>query len=713
MAGRRLLPLTLRRVRGLPNPVPSPASAAPSPLPPPSACAAPANRTHTALSSGSPTTPPPTLSANEATAHGAHPAPTSPLAHPLSAFSQPLRFVHAAATFASSPHSPEGTVLPGSTTSAAAGDGWHEVTSTTRESTADGGVSDGQAEGGGARWTQARAPVWEERVYARGVRGYNNVLQHLAENNRAHVLRDVWADMGMDGVAPDRTSFHIATAAAMKAGRLHDVLFFFNHMKTRGIVPDVVMHNMVISACAICLHVDQAFKVAEGMRRAGMEFHQRTYTALLNAAANTGRITLAEAVVREMEAGGKQRTRLTLAALITAHANHHPLLPHFNHKVPALPPTQPPFPPTRCLLPLAASCHSLPPATRCLLPLAASCHSLPPATRRLLPLAASCHSLPPATRCLLPLASPSASLLALPNALPPRPPFPSPSLRHAIPFPLAFPPPSPFPQVLALLNDARALPSQEPPGQGEDVGGGEGGGVGGGEGGLGGEEEGDNGAARGEAAAMQGGTVQGGTLRHYMAALAAMQAFRDPQGAEWVMAAAREDGVTPSAHMHRQLIRVYGSAGQLQAARAVWEAFVASGGYPGRSLFLHMAEAAMAHATPESTAIALQYMEEFFTAGYFLNPTTGARLLKLASIFARKSGDPSCASLIFERYTAAMRDVDPDALCVFASALLDLGVPHSDVRVHRAHSLAAHRRAVRLQAKARAGVWHGAFPPPS
>ncbi|CAI7919055.1 unnamed protein product, partial [Closterium sp. NIES-53] len=415
----------------------------------------------------------------------------------------------------------------------------------------------------------------------------------------AHVLRDVWADMGMDGVAPDRTSFHIATAAAMKAGRLHDVLFFFNHMKTRGIVPDVVMHNMVISACAICLHVDHAFKVAEGMRRAGMEFHQRTYTALLNAAANTGRITLAEAVVREMEAGGKQRTRLTLAALITAHANHHPLLPHFNHK------------------------------------------------------------------------------------------------------------------VLALLNDARALPSQEPPGQGEDVGGGEGGGVGGGEGGLGGEEEGDNGAARGEAAAMQGGTVQGGTLRHYMAALAAMQAFRDPQGAEWVMAAAREDGVTPSAHMHRQLIRVYGSAGQLQAARAVWEAFVASGGYPGRSLFLHMAEAAMAHATPESTGIALQYMEEFFTAGYFLNPTTGARLLKLASIFARKSGDPSCASLIFERYTAAMRDVDPDALCVFASALLDLGVPHSDVRVHRAHSLAAHRRAVRLQAKARAGVWHGAFPPPS
>ncbi|CAI5536791.1 unnamed protein product [Closterium sp. Naga37s-1] len=696
MAARRLLPLTLRRVRGLPNPVPSPASAAPSPLPPPSACAAPANRTHTALSSGSPTTPPPTLSANEATAHGAHPAPTSPLAHPLSAFSQPLRFVHAATTFASSPHSPEGTVLPGSTTSAAAGDGWHEVTSTTRESTADGGVSDGQAEGGGARWTQARAPVWEERVYARGVRGYNNVLQHLAETNRAHVLRDVWAEMGMDGVAPDRTSFHIATAAAMKAGRLHDVLFFFNHMKTRGIVPDVVMHNMVISACAICLHVDHAFKVAEGMRRAGMEFHQRTYTALLNAAANTGRITLAEQGGSGAGDGGGGQA---------AHAPHTGSTHHRPRQPPPAPAALQPQGALPATNPTSLSAHSLPPATRCLLPLAASCHA----------------------------ASPSASLLALPNALPPRPPFPSPSLRHAIPFPLACPPPSSFPQVLALLNDARALPSQEPPGQGEDVGGGKGGGVGGGEGGLGGEEEGDNGAARGEAAAMQGGTVQGGTVqggtvqggtvqggtvqggtvRHYMAALAAMQAFRDPQGAEWVMAAAREDGVTPSAHMHRQLIRVYGSAGQLQAARAVWEAFVASGGYPGRSLFLHMAEAAMAHATPESTAIALQYMEEFFTAGYFLNPTTGARLLKLASIFARKSGDPSCASLIFERYTAAMRDVDPDALCVFASALLDLGVPHSDVRVHRAHSLAAHRRAVRLQAKARAGVWHGAFPPPS
>ncbi|CAI5514617.1 unnamed protein product, partial [Closterium sp. Naga37s-1] len=183
-------------------------------------------------------------------------------------------------------------------------------------------------------------------------------------------------------------------------------------------------------------------------------------------------------------------------------------------------------------------------------------------------------------------------------------------------------------------------------------------------------------------------------------------------GAEQVMAAAREDGVTPNAHMHRRLIRVYASAGQLQAARAVWEAFVASGGYPGRSLFLHVAEAAMAQATRDSTAIAHQYMEEFFKAGYFLNPATGARLLKLASIFARKSGDPSCASLIFDRYVAAMRDVDPDALCVFASALLDLGVPPSDARVHRAHSLAAHRRSVRLQAKARAGVWHGAFPPP-
>ncbi|CAI5457949.1 unnamed protein product [Closterium sp. Yama58-4] len=518
----------------------------------------------------------------------------------------PLRFVHAATTFASSP-SPEGTVPPGSTTSAAAGDGWHEATSTARESTADGGVADGKAGGGGARWAQARAPEWEERVYARGVRGYNNVLQHLADTNRAHLVRDVWGDMGMDGVAPDRTSFHLATAAAMKAGRLHDVLFFFNHMKTRGIVPDVAMHNMVISACAICLHVDHAFKVP-------------------------------------------------------------PLLPL--HSVPCY----------RCsIFPL------IPRISLLILPMLFShVH----------------HFLSPVTGAIPSPRSPPCC----------KPPFsPSPAPRHP-------PPPSP-PQVLALLDEARALPSEEPPGQGEDVGGDEGEQeLGGGEG----EEKGDEGdhsalagATREEAAAMQGGTVQSGTLQHYMAALTAMETLRDPQGAEQVMAAAREDGVTPNAHMHRRLIRVYASAGQLQAARAVWEAFVASGGYPGRTLFLHVAEAAMAQATRESTAIARQYMEEFFAAGYFLNPTTGARLLKLASIFARKSGDPSCAAFIFDRYVAAMRDVDPDALCVFASALLDLGVPRSDAQVHRAHSLAARRRAVRLQAKARAGVWHGAFPPPS
>lgn len=53
------------------------------------------------------------------------------------------------------------------------------------------------------------------------------------------MLRDVYGDMMLDGVKPERETFHSLIIGTMKGARLQDAFFFRDEMKAMGLVPDV------------------------------------------------------------------------------------------------------------------------------------------------------------------------------------------------------------------------------------------------------------------------------------------------------------------------------------------------------------------------------------------------------------------------------------------------------------------------------------------
>lgn len=57
--------------------------------------------------------------------------------------------------------------------------------------------------------------------------------------NRHYLLRDVYDDMMLDGVKPERDTFHSLIVGTMKGARLQDAFFFRDEMKCMGLVPDV------------------------------------------------------------------------------------------------------------------------------------------------------------------------------------------------------------------------------------------------------------------------------------------------------------------------------------------------------------------------------------------------------------------------------------------------------------------------------------------
>lgn len=56
---------------------------------------------------------------------------------------------------------------------------------------------------------------------------------------RSYLLRDVYDDMMLDGVKPERDTFHSLIVGTMKGARIQDSFFFRDEMKGMGLVPDV------------------------------------------------------------------------------------------------------------------------------------------------------------------------------------------------------------------------------------------------------------------------------------------------------------------------------------------------------------------------------------------------------------------------------------------------------------------------------------------
>ncbi|KAL6960312.1 hypothetical protein U1Q18_041812 [Sarracenia purpurea var. burkii] len=177
----------------------------------------------------------------------------------------------------------------------------------------------------GRRYFAAPAEEYAKRNYANNESEYNTVITSITSQRRHYLLRDVYDDMMLDGVKPERDTFHSLIVGTMKGARLQDAFFFRDEMKTMGLVPDVALYNFLISTCGKCKNSQQATRILEEMKRYEVKPTGQTFICLLNACAAAGRLDRVYAIVRDMTAAGLGLNKFCYAGLIAAHKNKTPI----------------------------------------------------------------------------------------------------------------------------------------------------------------------------------------------------------------------------------------------------------------------------------------------------------------------------------------------------------------------------------------------------
>uniref|UniRef100_A0A5B6YY62 Uncharacterized protein n=2 Tax=Davidia involucrata TaxID=16924 RepID=A0A5B6YY62_DAVIN len=177
----------------------------------------------------------------------------------------------------------------------------------------------------GRRYFAASTEQYAKRNYANNESEYNAVIGSITAQRRHYLLRDVYDDMMLDGVKPERDTFHSLIAGTMKGARLQDAFFFRDEMKAMGLVPDVALYHFLISTCGKCKNSDQAVRIFEEMKKYEVKPTGQTYICLLNAFAATGRLDRVYAIVRDMTAAGLGLNKFCYAGLIAANKNKIPI----------------------------------------------------------------------------------------------------------------------------------------------------------------------------------------------------------------------------------------------------------------------------------------------------------------------------------------------------------------------------------------------------
>ncbi|XP_024978617.1 pentatricopeptide repeat-containing protein At4g35850, mitochondrial [Cynara cardunculus var. scolymus] len=177
----------------------------------------------------------------------------------------------------------------------------------------------------GHRHFAVSADNYAKRNYANNVSEYNTVIGSLTSQRRIYLLRDVYDDMMLDGVKPEKDTFRALIAGSMKGVRLQDCFFFRDQMKSMGLIPDVVLYNLMISTCGKCKNSVEATRIFEEMKKLEVKPTAQTFICLINACAAAGRLDQVYAIIGDMTAAGLGLNKFCYAGLIAAHKNKTPL----------------------------------------------------------------------------------------------------------------------------------------------------------------------------------------------------------------------------------------------------------------------------------------------------------------------------------------------------------------------------------------------------
>ncbi|GJU47709.1 pentatricopeptide repeat-containing protein [Tanacetum coccineum] len=187
--------------------------------------------------------------------------------------------------------------------------------------------------GFGRRNFAVSADDYAKRNYANNVSEYNTVIGSITSQRRNWLLRDVYDDMMLDGVKPERDTFRGLIAGSMKGVRLQDCFYFRDQMKSMGYIPDVVLYNFMIATCGKCKNSVEATRLFEEMKRLEVKPTGQTFICLINACAAAGRLDQVQAIVRDMTAAGLGLNKYCYAGLISAHKNKRPLAEDTSAKI--------------------------------------------------------------------------------------------------------------------------------------------------------------------------------------------------------------------------------------------------------------------------------------------------------------------------------------------------------------------------------------------
>ncbi|KAM0004214.1 putative tetratricopeptide-like helical domain superfamily [Helianthus debilis subsp. tardiflorus] len=185
----------------------------------------------------------------------------------------------------------------------------------------------------GRRHFAVSADEYAKRNYANNVSEYNTVIGSITSQRRNWLLRDVYDDMMLDGVRPEKDTFRALIAGSMKGVRLQDCFFFRDEMKSMGLIPDVVLYNFMISTCGKCKNSAEATRIFEEMKKLEVKPNGQTFICLINACAASGRVDQVYAIIRDMTAAGLGLNKFCYAGLIAAHKNKTPLAEDTSAKI--------------------------------------------------------------------------------------------------------------------------------------------------------------------------------------------------------------------------------------------------------------------------------------------------------------------------------------------------------------------------------------------
>eukprot|EP00245_Coleochaete_scutata_P010209 TRINITY_DN3533_c1_g1_i1.p1 TRINITY_DN3533_c1_g1~~TRINITY_DN3533_c1_g1_i1.p1 ORF type:complete len:550 (+),score=119.11 TRINITY_DN3533_c1_g1_i1:57-1706(+) len=168
-------------------------------------------------------------------------------------------------------------------------------------------------------------PTAVEVNYCSTLEDYNTMLYQCCDEKRVatrgHLLRDIYSDMMMDGVRPNRHTYQICIGGISRTKHAHDAFFFFDEMKAHGIAANVTVYNSLILAAGRCFEPKRAFKIAEEMEANGFKPSVLTYMFLLKVCGDAGRVAEAEGVRQRMLQQGYSLTRFSYVSLIDAQKN--------------------------------------------------------------------------------------------------------------------------------------------------------------------------------------------------------------------------------------------------------------------------------------------------------------------------------------------------------------------------------------------------------